>query len=107
MIPARPFASALSAVALIAGAFFAFVASVGESRAQVPGAACEDAAGIAVLPSPVAPWKGAPLRVLFTAETPIEGELALRESRTGRVEVTQMWGRPESVRQEFRRIRAQ
>jgi len=37
----------------------------------------------------------------------IEGELALREARTGRVEVTQMWGRPESVRQEFRQRRAQ
>jgi len=37
----------------------------------------------------------------------IAGELALREVREGRVEVTQMWGRPESVRQEFRRIRAQ
>ena len=35
----------------------------------------------------------------------IEGELAVRESRTGRVEVNPMWGRPESVRQEFRRIR--
>jgi hypothetical protein len=37
----------------------------------------------------------------------IEGQLELREARTGRVEVTQMWGRPESVRQEFRRRRAQ
>ena len=37
----------------------------------------------------------------------IEGELAVREARSGRVEVVQMWGRPESVRQEFRRIRAQ
>ena len=37
----------------------------------------------------------------------IEGELVLRELRTGRVETTQMWGRGESVRQEFRRIRAQ
>jgi hypothetical protein len=37
----------------------------------------------------------------------IEGELAVRETRTGRVEVTQMWGRTESVRQDFRRIRAQ
>jgi hypothetical protein len=37
----------------------------------------------------------------------IAGEIALRELRTGRVETTQMWGRPESVRQEFRRIRAQ
>jgi hypothetical protein len=37
----------------------------------------------------------------------IAGELAVRELRTGRVEAVQMWGRPESVRQEFRRIRAQ
>ena len=40
-------------------------------------------------------------------EAGIAGELVLREWRTGRVETTQMWGRPESVRQEFRRIRAQ
>ena len=37
----------------------------------------------------------------------IEGELVAREARSGRVEVTQMWGRPESVREEFRRRRAQ
>jgi hypothetical protein len=37
----------------------------------------------------------------------IEGQIVLRGVRSGRVEVTQMWGRPESVRQEFRRRRAQ
>jgi hypothetical protein len=37
----------------------------------------------------------------------IAGEMVLREARTGRVETTQMWGRPESVRQEFRRLRSQ
>jgi len=37
----------------------------------------------------------------------IEGELVVRETRSGRVEVTQMWGRPQSVREEFRRLRAQ
>jgi hypothetical protein len=37
----------------------------------------------------------------------IEGEMAVRETRSGRVEVTQMWGRPESAREEFRRLRAQ
>ena len=37
----------------------------------------------------------------------IAGELALREVRSGRVEVTQMWGRPESVRREFARRRHQ
>lgn len=37
----------------------------------------------------------------------IGGEIAVREVRSGRVEITQMWGRPESVRQEFRRRRVQ
>jgi hypothetical protein len=37
----------------------------------------------------------------------LAGELRVREARSGRVEVVQMWGRPESVRQEFRRIRSQ
>jgi hypothetical protein len=35
------------------------------------------------------------------------GELALREVRQGRVEFVPMWGRPESVRREFARRRAQ
>jgi hypothetical protein len=37
----------------------------------------------------------------------LEGELALREVRTGRAEVMQGWGRTESVRQEFKKLRAQ
>ncbi len=37
----------------------------------------------------------------------IGGELALRELRSGRTEVRQMWGRPQSVRDEFKRSRAQ
>ena len=40
-------------------------------------------------------------------ESGIDGELALRETRTGRVEVVQMWGRPESVREELRLLRSQ
>ncbi len=40
-------------------------------------------------------------------EAAIEGELAVREMRSGRAEVQQMWGRPESAREEFRRLRAQ
>ena len=46
----------------------------GSARAQ--GAACDEF-GLAVLPSPVAPWKGAPLRVFFTVEKPLQGELSL------------------------------
>src|SRR5215212_9852924 len=37
----------------------------------------------------------------------VDGELAFREARSGRMEVVPLWGRPESVRQEFYRRRAQ
>ena len=37
----------------------------------------------------------------------IEGELRARDARAGRVEIVNLWGRPESVRQEFLRIRGQ
>jgi hypothetical protein len=37
----------------------------------------------------------------------IEGEIVVREVRSGRVEVNPMWGRPESVRRRFRELRAQ
>ncbi|HKH22583.1 MAG TPA: hypothetical protein VKA88_03100 [Solirubrobacterales bacterium] len=36
----------------------------------------------------------------------IGGELRVRDAREGRAEVVQMWGRPESVRREFRRRRS-
>ena len=39
-------------------------------------------------------------------EEGIEGELVLRDYREGRAEVVQMWGRPESVRREFRARRS-
>ena len=35
----------------------------------------------------------------------IEGELVVRDMHEGRAEVVQMWGRPESVRRDFRRRR--
>ncbi len=35
-------------------------------------------------------------------EEGIDGELVLRDFREGRAEVVQMWGRPDSVRREFR-----
>jgi hypothetical protein len=60
---------------LSAGAVFFFSAL--ESRAAAPSGTCEDAAELAVLPSPVAPWKGAPLRVVFAAEKPLAGEFSL------------------------------
>jgi hypothetical protein len=36
----------------------------------------------------------------------IEGEIVLRDFNEGRAEVVQMWGRPESVRSEFRKRRS-
>ena len=36
----------------------------------------------------------------------IPGELVLREVRSGRAEVVPMWGRGESVRRDFRRLRS-
>ena len=39
--------------------------------------ACANAAEITVLPSPMAPWTGAPLRVMVVADKPVEGMLSL------------------------------
>jgi hypothetical protein len=77
LFPARQFAAAVTALSLIAGAFFVFLFSAVDARAESPSGGCGDAADIAVLPSPMAPWKGAPLRVIFAAEKPFDGELSL------------------------------
>jgi hypothetical protein len=64
----------VTALPLIAGAFC--VSSV-NAETKGSSSSCEDAAGLAVLTSPIAPWKGAPLRVVFTAEEAHDGELSL------------------------------
>ena len=73
MILTRHIASPATALLLFAGALFTLLASATGARAST----CEDAAGLAILPAPLTPWKGAPLRVVFAAEKPIEGELSL------------------------------
>jgi hypothetical protein len=60
-----------------AGASFVFTFSMSQAAAEPAAPGCADAAELTVLPSPIAPWKGAPLRVIFAAEKPLEGELAL------------------------------
>ena len=75
LFPGRSSVAAATTVSLIASAFFTFVFSAVDSRAA--SASCEGAAEIAVLPSPIAPWKGAPLRILVAAEKPLDGELSL------------------------------
>ncbi len=60
---------------LIASVFLALSAVA--AQAESSSGACEDAIGLAVMPSPVSPWKGAPLRVVFATEKPVTGELSL------------------------------
>ncbi len=73
----RRFGSLATASLLIAGALTAVALSAAGAQAQTPGGACNDATDIAVLPAPFEPWKGAPLRVLFTVEKPLDGTLSL------------------------------
>jgi hypothetical protein len=76
LLLARHSTAAVTALLPIAGALFVFLSPV-DARAQAASGNCEEAAELAVLSSPLAPWKGAPLRVLFAAEKPLAGELSL------------------------------
>ncbi|HET9716857.1 MAG TPA: hypothetical protein VFP60_11805 [Pseudolabrys sp.] len=60
---------------MIAGAPF-FLFSATDSQAREAAATC-GGSEIAVLASPMKPWKGAPLRVVFAAEKSASGELTL------------------------------
>ena len=83
LLPAcRSFSSAASLIIAVVSAVFLFCGQ--DSQAKEVSQACEEAAGISVLASPMAPWRGAPLRVLIAAEKPMEGELSL-VSPDGRV----------------------
>jgi hypothetical protein len=87
LVRARQFAAAAAATALslvlspalclLAGAIFVVALPALDARAQGAAGGCEDAAELAVLASPMAPWKGAPLQVLVAIEKPLEGELSL------------------------------
>jgi hypothetical protein len=77
MLLARRFAAAATALLLIAGGFFILLFSALGSPAEAASDTCGDAAEVTVLPSPLAPWKGAPLRVMVVAEKPLEGVLSL------------------------------
>src|SRR5271156_1613275 len=65
----RKLAAAVAALLLIVAA--------SSAQAQTSANSCEEAAGVAVLPTPIAPWKGMPLRVMVAAEKPLDGELSL------------------------------
>jgi hypothetical protein len=63
------------ATALVASAYLSVTSLPASAQGQATG--CADAAQLTVLASPLAPTKGAPLRVMLVAEKPIEGELSL------------------------------
>jgi hypothetical protein len=77
VLASRRYVSARSALLLAAGIVLTCAASIGAARAQSSEAACDNAANIAVLPAPLSPWKGAPLRVIVAAEKPVTAELSL------------------------------
>ncbi|HAP11203.1 MAG TPA: hypothetical protein DCR50_10155, partial [Afipia sp.] len=69
------FTVAATAWLLIAG--FSLLLSTMESQAQAPAGICKDSADLTVLPSPLAPWTGAPLRVMVVTEKPLKGVFSL------------------------------
>ena len=71
-----PVVTGTAALLPIAGAVLALLFSAAHAWAEDTPGKCEGAE-LAFLPSPVAPWKGAPLRVVFAAEKEMEGELSL------------------------------
>jgi hypothetical protein len=77
VFPARQLAFAATALLLVASAFFVSLFSAADSRAERASGICEEAAEVAVLPSPSAPRNGAPLRLLVAAEKPLDGKLLL------------------------------
>ena len=73
MLRSGGFAAAAASL-LLAGTFFVVTRS--EARAATTAVGCQDAE-FAMLAAPLAPWKGAPLRVLVAAEQALDGEFAL------------------------------
>ncbi len=69
MLPRHRFAAAATALSLITG--------FQSSSAEAASDACANQAEITVLPSPLSPWSGAPLKVMVIAEKPIAGTLSL------------------------------
>jgi hypothetical protein len=73
LFPRRFAATALLLSAV--GSFALFVTA--KSPAEAASTACADAPELTFLPPPIAPWKGAPLRVMVVSEKPIDGTLSL------------------------------
>jgi hypothetical protein len=77
MLLARWFAVAATASLSVAAGFVVLLSPAMQSVAAAAGTTCAEAADITVLPSPIGPWKGAPLRVMLVTEKPVDGALSL------------------------------
>ena len=77
MLLARGFAVTAATLLPVAAGLVASPLSAAESSAAAASAICADAADFSVLPSPFAPWKGAPLRVMIVTEKPVQGVISL------------------------------
>ena len=73
MFIARQFKVVATLLPLALSTSFAFSAHAQSEKST----ACKDAENLAFLSSPIAPWQGAPLRVVFTSEKTADGELSL------------------------------
>jgi len=60
-----------------AAATAVFLLAIAAVPAEAATGPCGEGAGLQVLPSPIAPWKGAPLRVMIISEQPLEGAMSL------------------------------
>jgi hypothetical protein len=72
----RHFAAAPMRLLLAASLFFLLTPAV-QASAEETSESCDASAKLAVLVSPLSPWKGASLRVVFAVEKPLQGELSL------------------------------
>src|SRR6185437_11264714 len=60
-----------------AAAAAAFMFATIDPPAEAASGPCEQAIGFSILPSPFAPWKGTPLRVMIVTEKPLSGVISL------------------------------
>jgi hypothetical protein len=77
MFLGRRFAAAATACVLTAAGFSLLLLSTAQSPAMAASESCAGSGEVTVLPSPMTPWSGAPLRVMVVAEKPVAGTLSL------------------------------
>jgi hypothetical protein len=94
MLPERQSKAFAIRVSSIAVALVALLLPTERARTEEAAAVCDEF-GLALLSTPIAPWQGAPLRVIFATEKPLPGGLSLI-APSGKVAVqsTDMQGGP-------------